>query len=207
MNNSYFLNNGKYQELAESLNECIPDFGYTANKEINLYIAISGIYKDAYSNLVTIEKKSYQDDFERYIKPCFPELQYQVLTPPKNGKKADDWDRYLRRLENVMDMTLEYLKGKRIEFPIHKVWVTETEDKTCFSQRPPKGKLAKQYQWNAVTFGSRADLDAWCRNHRMFALDVTQRLSDSKKNLEDLIGAADQKSTLKQKNNVSELVR
>lgn len=67
MNNTYWLNNGKYQKEYDKISELIPPEGFTDNKYINLLIAISKLYYRHFNDGDNLEH--FENLIKKYVLP------------------------------------------------------------------------------------------------------------------------------------------
>lgn len=153
--NNYWNKQGKYQEELNKFNVLTPDWGYTDNKYMDLFLAISKIYYDVYNNGGGNIKDTYTEDIEKYIVPFAKDIKSLRLnvtmnTLIKNFKK-------LEKLEAFTDEVLLYLSGKDLSYDKHTVYFhyereeLSKDDKDGFSK---------------ITFGNYKDYADWV-NHRI----------------------------------------
>jgi len=110
MKNTYWNNNGKHQQEIEKLNNLIPDFGYTDNQYINLFITISNNYYRGYNDGDSF--LDFEDRNEKYIKPFSTEIKFEIY---KNYKGKE--------LEKLVDRVIEFIKDKDLRYTEHIIYV------------------------------------------------------------------------------------
>ena len=154
--NTYWESHGKYQEQANQLSDMMPDFSYTDNPYLNLFIAMSHLYYDAYNNGGGNIEDCYQKDFEKYVLPMMPEMS------------IDDFiDCHWEHMEEAMDKTIEFLQGKDMQHTSYPVWWNCDEEEISYTEKTGDG-------WKAVLFGKEADLNQWVKVHRSFGFHLVQ---------------------------------
>jgi hypothetical protein len=99
INNSYWSGKGKHQQELEKLYKLMPDYGYTDNDYMNLFIAISKVYYRHYNDGDSIF--DFKDIIEDYILPFGNEIRFD---------KYKDYDG--SDLENLVDRVIEFIKDK-----------------------------------------------------------------------------------------------
>lgn len=139
MENTYWDNNGKHQEEADKIDSLMPDFDYTDNEYMNLYIAASKIYHDIYNNGGGNIEDCYTDDFydriHPYIKASLSRLQ--------------DEKEYL---ENFMDKVIEFLRDKNLSYTKYVIY--QNYDAKQLSKKPLDG-------FDSISSGNKDYLDGW----------------------------------------------
>lgn len=152
MMNSYWGNNGKYQDELDKLESLKPDYGMTENKYMNLLITISSIYYDVYNNGGGNLRDCYPDRIEKYLVPFATELKTIRLnvtlnTLIKNFKNDE-------KLEAFMDEIIMYLQDKDLDFKMYSVFFNhETEELS---------KVEKE-GFNRITFGLEDEYKDWIK--------------------------------------------
>jgi len=101
--NSYWGKNGKYQEDVNKLNELMPDYGYTTNKYMNLFITISKIYYRKYNDGDSIFE--FEERVTKYIEPFAEQINF-------NSYK--DYDG--QELEDLVDRVILFIKDKDLSY-------------------------------------------------------------------------------------------
>lgn len=148
--NTYWSGNGKHQEFAEQLTDKLPNFGYTSNVFMNLFIAMTHVYYDAYNNGSCNIDDCYAADFEHFVSPYLPDID------------LDDFRGVLEsRMEESMDKMFEYLEGKPLDFPVYTTWFSFEEN--SISHIEPHFAGAQEAGWHPVTFGMEDEQADWCK--------------------------------------------
>jgi hypothetical protein len=99
IDNSYWAGKGKYQQEIEKLYEFMPDYGYTDNDYVNLFITISKVYYRHYNDGDSIF--DFEDRIEDHVLPFENEIQFDKF---KDYDGAD--------LENLVDRVIEFIKDE-----------------------------------------------------------------------------------------------
>jgi len=161
--NTYWNENGKHQAFLDQASEKMPSIGYTGNPYMNMFIAMSHIYYDAYNNGGCNIEDHYMRDFRRYVHPMLPDLSVSDFI---SGREV--------LMEAAMDRVLEFLKDKPMDFPAYKVWFSY-EDK-CLSHMEPGEEDPRV--WSVLSFGELAERNKWCSEQESFnkVKDVTQQI-------------------------------
>lgn len=141
--NTYWEGHGKYEEQVKALNEAMPSIGYTDNVNMNLFIAMSHLYYDAYNNGGGNIEDCYTKDFHLYVEPVTPFVDLEDFAECRFSK-----------MEKQMDRVLAYLKGKNISYTVYTVWDNYDEKKVSRTKQTGPG-------WAPITFGSEEERDAW----------------------------------------------
>ncbi len=143
---TYWNNNGKYQKQADELTTLVPDYGYTANENLNLYIAISKLYYDACNNEGCNVLYWYAGAFKRYVAPLLPGVRLDAFAECRE-----------REIESYVDQVLEYLAGKDLSCQLYLLFYNFDEKKVSLEKQDGPG-------WEPVSFGSEADRAKWLRD-------------------------------------------
>lgn len=143
--NTYWNDHGKYQKQADELGTLVPDFGYTDNADLNLFITISKLYHDAYNNGGGNIYDCYARDFERYVLPALPGIRLDAFTECNEDE-----------IEDYVDRTLEYLAGKNLSCTVYTVFYNYDEMLMSLEKQNGPG-------WMPVTFGYEDDRKQWIR--------------------------------------------
>jgi len=143
---TYWNNHGKHQKQADELGKLVPDFGYTSNENLNLYITISNLYYDAYNNGGCNVLDCYAKDFNRYVVPLLPDVCLDAFAECRE-----------REIEGYVDRALEYLAGKDFSCQLYLVFYNYDEEKMSLEEQDGPG-------WKSVSFGSEVERDKWLNN-------------------------------------------
>ncbi len=166
MEHCYWDDTGKYQKLANELDEKAPMFGYTSNTYVNLYLAMVHLYYDAYNNGGVNIADCYMPDLRNNVIPHLPNISAYPFIHCK-----------YETMEQMMDQALEYIRDKDLSFPVYTVWFNH--DRGLLSHvQPPADKLDG---WAAVTFGEKDLLNDYCtrRMGNSHFHDVTEEVRAS----------------------------
>ena len=154
LENTYWNESGKYQGFVKELEDRIPGIGYTSNVHVNLFIAMSHLYYDAYNNGGCNIEDCYMRDYRRHIKPYL-------------GDKVDP-EAFIYgnsvKMEAMMDLAIEHIKEKHLEFPVYSCWANHTE--RAISMVEPVGIEDEKSAWFKITFGDMDDLREWAKGYR-----------------------------------------
>lgn len=142
---TYWEGTGMYEEQVTVLNAAMPSIGYTDNVNMNLFIAMSHLYYDAYNNGGCNIEDCYDKDFHLYVEPVAPFVVLEDFAECRFSK-----------MEKQMDKVLEYLKDKSISHTVYTVWDNFDEKKVSQTEQTEPG-------WAAVTFGSEKERDVWLK--------------------------------------------
>jgi len=110
MKNTYWNSNGKHQQEIEKLNLLMPDFEYTDNQYMNLFITVSHVYYRVYNDGDSIFDS--KDRVEKYVKPFEKEIDFEAYKDYK-GKE----------LEQLIDRVIEFIKNKDLNYTEYAVYV------------------------------------------------------------------------------------
>lgn len=150
MENTHWSGNGKYQEFARQLTDLQPNYGYTSNVFMNLFIAMTHVYYDAYNNGGCNINDNYAPDFEHFVSPYLPDID------------LDDFrHECFALMEQSMDKMFQYLEGKPLDFPVYTTWFNFKEN--AISHIEPHFDGAKEVGWSPVTFGMEDEQADWCK--------------------------------------------
>ena len=154
LKNCYWNGNGRHQAFVEALEERLPLFGYTSNVYVNLFIAMSHLYYDAYNNGGCNIEDCYMRDYRQRIEPYL-------------GNKVNP-DAFIygnaAQMEQMMDIAIAYIQEKNLDFPVYACWVNHMEDKLSMVE-PGKDFDAKA-AWHKVTFGDMDEMKEYARTYR-----------------------------------------
>jgi hypothetical protein len=110
MNNTYWGNNGKYQQEVEKLNNLMPDFEYTDNPYINLFITISHIYYRIYNDGDSF--LNFENRVTRYVEPFRNDIYFNSFKEYKDEE-----------LEELINRVIEFIKDKDLNYTQHVIYV------------------------------------------------------------------------------------
>lgn len=155
---SYWTKKGRHQELYDRLSSKMPSLGYTENPNMNLLIAMSSVYNDVFNNGGWNISTSYRDIIRDHIKPMMPNFS--------PGRLARGDTAYAER---QMDLALELLRGKSLDYPASLTWVNNKQG--LVSAEEPADKQG----WKTLVFGRESDRDEWMDRRARFLddFDVT----------------------------------
>lgn len=174
MRNTYWNEAGKHQAFVNALEDRCPGIGYTSNVYVNLFLAMSHLYYDAYNNGGCNIEDCYMRDFRHYVEPYL-------------GDKVR-LDPFIYGLSNVMetmmDTAIEFIKDKYLDFPVYPCWVNH--EKCALSFVDPGGAgdpmAYGKAGWFEVSFGVKDDLLQCYRGYRDITDDVMKQLgADSRR--------------------------
>lgn len=154
LKNCYWNGNGRYQALVEALEERLPLFGYTSNVYVNLFVAMSHLYYDAYNNGGCNIEDCYMRDYRQRIEPYL-------------GNKVNP-DAFIygnaAQMEQMMDIAIAYIQDKNLDFPVYSCWVNHMERQ--LSMVEPGSDFGTKAEWFKVTFGDMDEMKEYARNYR-----------------------------------------
>ena len=154
MDNTYWNSNGKHQAFVDALEDRIPAIGYTSNVHVNLFLAMTHLYYDAYNNGGCNIEDNYMRDYRRHVEPYL-------------GNKVDPQafiDGNFPKMEAMMDLAIEYIQEKNLDFSLSYRWVNHQE--RLISMVEPSGDINEKAAWFKVSFGDLDDLLAWTKGYR-----------------------------------------
>ena len=160
--NTYWNEKGLFQSFVNMLEPRLPGIGYTSNVYVNIFIAMSHLYYDAYNNGGCNIEDCYMGDFRKHV----------VLY--LDGKV--DLDAFIdgnsAKMEAMMNDAIYYIKDKNLEFPLYSCWVNHREQTVSFAQ-PPYDIVAQGGWggWFEITYGDIDDLHSYTKGYR----DVTEQ--------------------------------
>lgn len=182
MENTYWNGSGKHQEFARQLTDMLPNYGYTSNVFMNLFIAMTHVYYDAYNNGSCNIDDCYASDFEHFVSPYLPDID------------LDDFrHECFSLMEEAMDKVFEYLKGKPLDFPVYTTWFNFKEN--AISHVEPHFEGAKEAGWNPVTFGMEDEQADWCNGLRDVSFEIEAKNREAKEHSLPLMCYSTLKST------------
>ena len=139
MKNTYWNNNGKHQQEIEKLNLLMPDFEYTGNQYIDLFITMSHVYYRVYNDGDSIFDS--EDRVEKYVKPFEKEIDFKVYKDYK-GKE----------LEQLIDRIIEFIRDKDLNYTEYAVYVNHDTKQLSMVEKEGFRKL---------TSGTAEYLNTW----------------------------------------------
>lgn len=172
MEKSYWNEEGKYQAFCDEALNKAPSFGYTSNIYLNSLIAMSHLYYDVYNNGGGNIEDVYQRDFNKYVKPLFPQFEIQDFI---NGNEM--------KIEQTMDRLLEYLQDKPLDYQAYTIWWSY--DDKVLTRVEPLDKSG--YDLSPLTFGEQERLNRWCAEQVSFCQvkDITENVIKMNKTMEE----------------------
>ena len=154
LENAYWNENGKYQAFVQKLEDRLPAIGYTSNVHVNLFIAMSHLYYDAYNNGGCNIEDCYMQDYQQRIEPYL-------------GDKVDPYafiNGVFVKMEAMMDLAIAHIQEKHLDFPLYFCWVNHNE--RAISMVEPVGIEVETDGWFKVSFGDMDDLREWAKGYR-----------------------------------------
>ena len=139
MKNTYWNNNGKYQQEIEKLNLLMPDFEYTDNQYMNLFITVSHVYYRVYNDGDSIFDS--EDRVEKYVKPFEKEIDFVAYKDYK-GKE----------LEQLIDRVIEFIRDKDLNYTEYVVYVNHGTKQLS---------IVEKEEFRKLTSGTAEYLNAW----------------------------------------------
>ena len=162
LKNCYWNGNGRHQAFVEALEERLPGYGYTSNVYVNLFIAMSHLYYDAYNNGGGNIEDCYMRDFQQHIKPYLGDK-----VDPQAFIYGNDV-----RMEQMMDIAIAYIQEKNLDFPVYACWVNHMEEK--LSMVEPGKDVDTKGKWHKVTFGDMDEMKEYARTYRDVSEEVVE---------------------------------
>ena len=141
MKNTYWNNNGRYQQKLDEISGIIPSFEYTDNQYLNLFISTSKIYYDVYNNGGGNIDDCYIDDFYERIYPFI-------------DSNLDELKCNKEYLEHFMDKVVDLLKDKDLIYTKYVVY--QNYEKKQLSRIPLNG-------FSEISSGVKEYLDEWIK--------------------------------------------
>lgn len=184
LTNSYWGENGKYQDLADKLGERAPGYGYTSNVYVNMYLVMAHLYYDAYNNGGGNIDDSYVKDFHFRVEPYLGDKV--KIEPFLNEDFAT--------MESMVNTVFEFIMDKNLDFPIYSFWCNH--DIQAISDYEPEGELLNKGYWFKATFGEPEEMDnfkkTWCLKYEDLSEKFSKEDLDSViKSCEDISKAVD----------------
>lgn len=155
--NTYWNDNGKYQEERSELNKLIPDYGYTSNAYLNLYLITLNVYYDVYNNGGCNLEDTYAESIEKYMLPFASDLKalrlnVKMKTLIKNFMNEE-------KLESFMDEVILFVSTKDLNFTMYTLYFNDKKE-----------ELSKTYKdgYSTITFGNLEDFDHGARSRALY---------------------------------------
>lgn len=137
MKNTYWNHHGKYQAQVNEIEQLLPSYGYTYNRNMNLFIYVSHLYYDSHNNGGGNIMDCYASHYEKYVpEELRKHLKLEFFTTPLHDKA-----------ERAMDTVLEFLKGADLHYIRYTLWRNNATKLYCLNHQDGDG-------WFEVTFGS-----------------------------------------------------
>jgi len=148
--NTYWNENGKHQEENNRLSDLMPNWGWTDNRYVNLFIFASRVYYDVNNNGGGNLKGSLLKKMDKYLLPFAEDIKTFRLnvkeeTLLKNLKNTN-------KLERFLDEIIVYLQDKDLSFEMHTLYFDN--EKELLSESEIEG-------FNVITFGNEKDCMDW----------------------------------------------
>lgn len=155
MENTYWNECGKNQELLKKIEEITPNWGKTGNKYVDLFLVSSNLYYDVYNNGGGNIRDCYVDSIEKYIKPFADDIKginfnCTLNTIIKNLKNEE-------KLEKFMDNIIEFVSDKDLSYEQYLAYY-DFDNKILSYQ--------KQDGFSKISFGNKKDFEDWT-SHRL----------------------------------------
>ena len=149
MEKTYWNGNGRYQKIADVIEDQMPDYGYTENNNMNIYISALHFYYDCCNNggcNYDIYAKDYEEKLPVELRREFSFVRKEGVNNKKLSKLCCD-EHYA---EMFMDRVLEYLSDKDCSYRKYEAYFT-------------RGLLSynKKEGWDKITFGSEERREEW----------------------------------------------
>lgn len=140
MMNTYWNDNGKYQEWVNEVSETMPNMYDTDNKYMNIFIAMSNLYYEIYNNGGgNIADGCYSDELKLIHK----------FIGKFNSRTAIKDEKYL---EDKTNKVFEKLMDKDLSFENHGFWNNGTENKVSMNKQVGDN-------WHYITCGSKENAE------------------------------------------------
>lgn len=154
LKNCYWNENGRDQAFVNALEERIPEYGYTNNVYVNLFIAMSHLYYDAYNNGGGNIEDCYMRDYAQHIKPYMGDkVKVQAFI---YGDEIG--------MEQMMNAAIAYIQDKNLDFPVYSCWVNHMERK--LSMVEPGNDFGIKAEWFKITFGDLDEIKNFARGYQ-----------------------------------------
>ena len=158
--NTYWNNTGKHQRFVDDLSDKVPEYGYTSNVYVNIYLVMSHLYYDAYNNGGGNIEDNYTRSFHARVEPY---LGDKVQLKPFLEENFE-------QMESMMNVALEFIQDKNLDFPIYSKWCNH--DEMVVSNIRPVDDWAEKGYWFNATFGEPEELNKFCSRYK----DITNEL-------------------------------
>lgn len=170
MKNTYWNNNGKYQDFINELTDRTPGHGYTSNVYANIYLVMAHLYYDAYNNGGGNIEDAYAKDFRYRVEPYLGDkVKIKAFLDVDSAK-----------MEDMVNIAFEFIKDKNLEFPIYSFWCNH--EAQMISEHKPEGELAEKGYWFELTFGEPEEMDKyktnWCSKYQDVSVDKSVEVRD-----------------------------
>lgn len=150
MENTYWNNNGKYQQEIEKLNELMSDFEYTDNAYMNLFITVSHIYYRIYNDGDSFV--DFEERIQEYIVPFEDDIDFNSFKEYRDEE-----------LEGLINRVIEFIKDKDLSYVEHAVYVNH--DTKELSQ-------VKREGFRKLTSGTEKYMAEWIKSFEVFGYQM-----------------------------------
>lgn len=153
--NTYWNEEGKYQEENNRIEKLMPTMGMTDNKYLNLFMTACRLYYDYYNN-DNCNLDCNWDYIEEYVKPFTEEINVRgAINFDVSEKTLKQYLRNESKLEKFVDRVIEFVKDKDLSYDKHTVYY--------------KDKYVSHQQcegYDTITFGNKQSMENWV-NYRV----------------------------------------
>jgi hypothetical protein len=153
MKQIYWNKQGKHQKWVDEIDETMPTIGYTNNKSMNVFIAMSRIYYDIYNNGGwNIKDGCYKDT---------PKLIQKFIGKFNSRTAIYDLD----YLENKANEVFEKLMEKDLSFESYGLWNNWKDQNISMSEQSGEG-------WSYITCGTKEKLEEVIEQRKSWGFTV-----------------------------------
>jgi hypothetical protein len=137
MKNSYWRQKGKYQDFVDEADKLMPNWGYTENNYMNLFIDISKLYYDCYNNGGWNIYDCYMDRVANVKKYIRLDIRKFMKNEEYREEKTDE--------------VFAFLLDKDLSYKQYKAYFNG-RDFVSYTQKE---------SWSVITFGSKEERKDW----------------------------------------------
>lgn len=140
----YWNGDGKCQKEMDRLNGFMPDFSYTDNPYVNLFIIMSHLYYDVYNNGGGNIDDCYGESYFTYVMPLMPKTSLNRIVKCEH-----------EYVEEFANKVIELIKDKDLSYTTYSIWVNHKNE-----------KLSKAFQkgFKKLRCGDKEYLNSWIQN-------------------------------------------
>lgn len=151
MEKTYWNDCGRYQNFADRLAEEMPNYGYTTNNNMNIYIVACHFYYDCYNNggcNYDVYMKDYEGILPIELRKEFSFVRKDGIDEKKLKRLCGDYD----FAEMFMDRVLKFLQDKDCSY-----------EKLTLYFNNKKREISSSYKenWDTITFGLEEEKTNW----------------------------------------------